>query len=62
MRNCCCPAPACLRTVCYCSRYLDVPMKVYYGPGYTAEDSLISIQESLEQLSRTLTCICRRMG
>jgi hypothetical protein len=37
-------------------------MKVYYGPGYTAEDSLISIQESLEQLSRTLTCICRRMG
>lgn len=55
----CCPNP---QTVCYCSRYWDVPMNIYYGPGYTAQDSLIEIQESLAQISQTLTCICRKLG
>ncbi len=62
MRHCCRPCPAPVQTVCYCSRYLDVPMNTYYGPGYTAQDSLVEIQESLAQISRTLTCIWRRMG
>ena len=37
-------------------------MNIYYGPGYTAQDSLIEIQESLAQISQTLTCICRKLG
>lgn len=62
MRSCCRPCPAPVQTVCYCSRYWDLPMNIYYGPGYTAEDSLIAIQEDLAQISRTLTCICRKLG
>ena len=48
--------------ICFCNRYGEVPMTVYYGPGYTAQDSLQAIQESLQQISQTLTCICSRMG
>ena len=62
MRRCCRPCPAPVQTVCYCSRYWDLPMNIYYGPGYTAEDSLITMQEDLARISRTLTCICRKLG
>ena len=62
MANCCRSRLNQSRQICFCSRYWDVPMTVYYGPGYTAEDSLQAIQESLQQISQTLTCICRRMG
>ncbi|MBR2472740.1 MAG: hypothetical protein IKM67_04220 [Clostridia bacterium] len=40
------------------SRYLDIPMNIYYGEGYTQEDSLRSIESSLSQIAQTLCCIC----
>jgi len=40
----------------YRSRFVDVPMCIYYGDGYTAEDSLISIQNSLSDISRSVSC------
>lgn len=49
--------------LCDCSRYIDVPMSVYYGPGYTEEDALIGIEAALEEISETLRsmrCGCSR--
>ena len=62
MATCCQTGLNQRQQICYCSRYWEVPMTVYYGPGYTPEDSLQAIQESLQQISQTLTCICSRMG
>ena len=36
----------------YRYRFLDMPMQVYYGPGYTEQDVLESIDSSLQTMSR----------
>ena len=41
-------------TCCYCSRYVDVPMCIYYGEGYTSQNSLQAISQSLSQIADTL--------
>ena len=41
-------------TCCYCSRYVDVPMCIYYGEGYTSQNSLQAISQSLSQIANTL--------
>lgn len=56
-----------IETVCTCSRYIDVPMSIYYGPGYTEVDCCMTQNEILQEISDTLKsglrsggcCCCR---
>ena len=43
---------------CYCSRYVDVPMCIYYGEGYSQSDSLQSIEQSLSDIAQGTCCGC----
>lgn len=45
----------------YISRYIDVPMNIYYGEGYTQQDSLRAIEESLSRIANTLCAICCKL-
>lgn len=36
----------------YRYRFVDVPMQVYYGPGYTERNVLESIDDSLQAISQ----------
>jgi len=40
--------------VCYCSRYVDVPMNIVYGEGYTEIDCCIDQNQILQDISDTL--------
>lgn len=48
-----------IQTVCYCSRYVDVPMSIYYGPGYTQLDCCMTQNGILQEISDTLSSCCR---
>lgn len=37
--------------VTYYRHFANVPMRIFYGPGFTAEDSLESIDNSLETIA-----------
>lgn len=54
--NTCCPPvrPVPQTYVCYCSRYVDVPMNIYYGSGYTEIDCCEDTLEVLQEISNTL--------
>jgi len=62
-RCCCCnngntggsTAQNAIETICYCSRYLDVPMRIYHGAGYTALDCCTDTRQTLQEISDTLT-------
>ena len=43
-----------IETICYCSRYLDVPMRIYHGAGYTKLDCCTDTRETLREISDTL--------
>ena len=50
-------------SVAYYRHFADVPMRIFYGPGFTAEDSLESIDNSLETIAETFShqqAACRR--
>lgn len=38
-------------SVAYYRHFANVPMRVFFGPGFTAEDSLESIDNSLETIA-----------
>lgn len=56
--SCCCNGIACpeikTETVCTCTRYVDVPMHIYYGSGYTEVDCCEDTLEVLRDISSTL--------
>ncbi|MEA4920977.1 MAG: hypothetical protein VB078_08665 [Clostridiaceae bacterium] len=43
-----------IETVCYCSRYIDIPMTTIYGEGYTELDCCIDTKSILQEISDTL--------
>ena len=70
-RSCCCRRSCChhsgnssgVYSVAYYRHFANVPMRVFYGPGFTAEDSLESIDNSLETIAKGFShqhSACRR--
>ena len=51
-RRCGQSAPAAEYFVNYRYRFVDTPMQVYYGPGYTERDVLESIDDSLQTIAQ----------
>lgn len=50
-------------SVAYYRHFADVPMRIFYGPGFTAQDSLESIDHSLETIAGAFShqqAACRR--
>lgn len=59
----CCQQNDCsgrIQTVCTCSRYADVPMTIYYGPGYTDVDCCKTQTGILQDISDALSRCCPR--
>lgn len=69
-RNCCCNRCCCcnrsndtngstarnaIQTICYCNRYMDVPMRIYHGAGYTELDCCTDTRNILQEISDTLS-------
>ncbi|WP_458861930.1 hypothetical protein [Acidaminobacterium chupaoyuni] len=57
--SCCCrrqcaQAVSSYETVCYCTRYVDVPMQIYYGPGYTELDCCQDTLSVLKEISASI--------
>lgn len=57
-RNRCCCRSCChsgnssgIYSVAYYRHFANVPMRVFYGPGFTTEDSLESIDNALETIA-----------
>lgn len=62
-RNCssCCSCCSCapqIQTICTCARYVDVPMSIHTGSGYT---ELECCQDTLEVL-KEISCALQRMA
>ena len=55
---CCCPKEKVQYSICYCSRYVDMPMSVYYGSGYTELDCCEDTLGVLKEISATLKKCC----
>ncbi len=53
-QNCCCNSVTPYYVYCYCSRYVDVPMKVYVGSGYTELDCCVDTRDALREISDNL--------
>lgn len=62
-QGCCCRRNCChhgghssgLYSVAYYRHFADVPMRIFYGPGFTAEDSLESIDNALETIAEAFS-------
>lgn len=56
-RNCCSFCRSCapqIQTICTCARYVDVPMSIYNGSGYTELECCQDTLEVLQEISSTL--------
>lgn len=63
--SCCCrqrycTEASCCNLVCYCSRFLNVPMYTYYGPGFTETDCCIAQLGVMREMSASLRAIACR--
>ena len=70
-QRCCCRRNCChcgsdssgVYSVAYYRHFANVPMRIFYGPGFTAEDSLEIIDNSLETIAEVFSqqqAACRR--
>ena len=62
-QGCCCRRNCChhgghssgFYSVAYYRHFADVPMRIFYGPGFTAQDSLESIDNALETIAEAFS-------